>query len=320
MIKIENLNHNYKIFHKSPGLKGSIKDLFSRKYEDKLVLKNINLKVKKGEIVSIVGKNGAGKTTLIKLMCGLLENEGNVIVNNYNPYKKEKKFLKKIGFVFGHKSQLVWDLPAIDSIVMQKEIYVVEDKKFEERIKYYSELFGVTKLLTIPVRKLSLGERIKFEIISALIYEPDLIFLDEPTLGLDLLAQKSLYKALKILNKENKITIILTSHNISDIENLASRIVFLRNKEILYDMPLDKFIKKFNKNKEIEIISNKKIISQYKFINNKENINLFSYENECEMEEILREILEKNSDITSIKTREIDLTEVILNLMSGKDE
>jgi len=319
MIKINDLKYSYKIFHKNKGIKGSINDLFNRKYIEKSALEDINLNIKKGEIVSVIGRNGAGKTTLIKLMCGLLENEGNIKINSHNPYEKKIEFLKKIGFVFGHKSQLLWDLPAVDSIIMQKEIYRIEKNEFEKRIKYYSELFEVTELLTIPVRKLSLGERIKLEIICSIIYEPELLFLDEPTLGLDLLAQNSLYKALKELNQKKNITIILTSHNISDIKMLASRIVYLQNKKIVYDMALDKFIKKFNKNKGIEITSSNSIISVYNSEKIEGNTYLFPYKNESEMEIILKDILEKNKGITSIKTMEIELEKVILELMSDKN-
>ncbi|WP_156413094.1 ATP-binding cassette domain-containing protein, partial [Oceanivirga salmonicida] len=187
MIEIENLKFYYKTYEKKTGFMSTIHDFFKRKYIKKQALNIDELNIKEGEIVGILGPNGAGKTTLIKILSGILEEKsGKVICDNFRPYNKNKEFLKNIGVVMGQKSQLIWDLPSIETLKLLKEIYNISKEDFDTRLDYFIELFNLKEKINVPVRKLSLGERRKFEIICSLIHNPKILFLDEPTIGLDI--------------------------------------------------------------------------------------------------------------------------------------
>lgn len=254
MIQLENVNFSYKTFEKKIGFKECLKDLFNRQVIEKQALIDININIKPGEIVGFLGKNGAGKTTLIKLMCGLIHpKSGEIKINDFNPYKKEKKFLKNLGLVLGQKSQLVWDLPSIDTLCVIKEIYNISDNEYNEYLDYLTELLNVKHLLNIPVRKLSLGERMKFEIICAVIHKPKILFLDEPTIGLDIESQAIIHNFLKKINKELNTTIILTSHYIKDIETLSHRVIIIGNGKVKYNCSINELLEKFNEKRILQV-------------------------------------------------------------------
>lgn len=228
MIKINKLKYYYTIYEQKQGIIESIKGFFCRKYERKLALKIDNLEIKSGEVVGILGPNGAGKTTLIKILTGILEkSEGEIICNGYDPYTKNKAYLKDIGVVMGQKSQLIWDLPASETLMMLKDIYEIQDDVYYENLNSFLKLLNLESKINIPVRKLSLGERLKFELICSLIHKPKILFLDEPTIGVDIVSQKSIYDFLKRINKEEGTTILLTSHYMKDIEAVCERIVVI---------------------------------------------------------------------------------------------
>ena len=236
MIKISNLKYQYKTYYKGSSFLNDIKDFFNRKYEfvDALDIESLN--IEKGEIVGLLGPNGAGKTTLIKIMTGILSvKKGEVLCDNYIPYNKEKQYLKEIGVVIGQKSQLIWDLPSIDTLEMLKNIYEINDEEFKKRLEKLMELLNLKDKINVPVRKLSLGERLKFELICSLIHKPKILFLDEPTIGVDIVSQKAIHEFLLKLNEEEQTTIVLTSHNMKDIEALCKRIVVILKGKIVLD-------------------------------------------------------------------------------------
>lgn len=236
MINIENLSYFYKTYEKEPGIKGFFRDLFSRRELEFKALDDINIKINKGEMIGLLGPNGAGKTTLIKLMCGILEsNAGKLEVLGYNPYKKENSFLKRIGVLLGQKSQLIWDLPPRETLELLKEIYKIDDDNFKNNLNYMMKVLNVTEKLNTPTRKLSLGERVKFEIICTLIHDPEIIFLDEPTIGLDITSQRNIHDFLIELNKNKDVTLIITSHYMKDIEVLCDRIIVIQKGKLKID-------------------------------------------------------------------------------------
>jgi len=247
LIQINNITKSFKLFKRSAGLKGSIKSFFNRKYEYFTALDNINLNIEEGEIIGILGENGAGKTTLIKLMVGLLyPNNGSIIIDNFNPWKRNHQFLKNISVVMGQKNQLWWDIPASESFLLNKHIYNLTEKAYSETLDELVEYLDVKEKMNIQVRRLSLGERMKMEIIAALLHRPKIILLDEPTLGLDVISQAKIREFVKYYNKEHNTTFVITSHYTKDIQEMCKRVFVLNKGKSVYDGDFHTLIKRIN--------------------------------------------------------------------------
>ncbi|MGQ9701951.1 MAG: ABC transporter ATP-binding protein [bacterium] len=236
------------------GLKNAIKDFFYRKYEFVTALNNITFNINEGEIVGYIGPNGAGKTTTLKILSGILyPTEGSLKVMGFIPQKREKDFLRNITFIMGQKGQLWWDLPPIETFVINKELYGISSVDFRNRLEELVEMFEVQDLIYIPVRKLSLGERMKMEIIASLLHRPKILFLDEPTIGLDFISQDSIRNFLIEYNRKYKATILLTSHYIKDIENMCNRIIILHQGRIIFDGDKTEIIDRFQEERIVRI-------------------------------------------------------------------
>ena len=246
-IKINNLTKSFKLFKRSAGLKGAFKSFFNRQYQIFTALDDINLEINKGEIIGILGENGAGKTTLIKLMVGLLyPNKGSVIIDGYNPWERDYNFLSNISVVMGQKNQLWWDIPASESFLLNKHIYNLSDKEYQETLDELVDYLDVKEKLDVQVRRLSLGERMKMEIIAALLHRPQIILLDEPTLGLDVISQSKIRDFVKYYNKEYNATFIITSHYTKDIQEMCERVLVLHKGSQMYDGKFNDLIKAIN--------------------------------------------------------------------------
>lgn len=236
IIEVKNLNKKFKIKEKEKGLKGSLKSMVKPKYKTINAVNNISFEVEKGEILAFIGPNGAGKSTTIKMLTGILyPTDGEIKVLGLEPSKKRKQLSYKIGTVFGQKEQLWTHLTPYDNFKFFGAIYDIEDKEIEERIKELSTTFELENFINTPVRNLSLGQRIRCEIVAALIHKPEILFLDEPTIGLDPVVKENIRKLIKKMNKELGTTIFLTSHDIGDIEKLCKRVVIINNGKIIMD-------------------------------------------------------------------------------------
>lgn len=246
VISVSHLSKYYQVYQKEPGFLGSLKSLISRKYSTIKAVDDISFEIEEGELIGFIGPNGAGKTTTLKCLSGLLyPTVGKISVLGFTPYTRKKEFLKQISFVMGQKNQLWWDLPALDTLYLNKEIYDVPNNKFNNILEELSKLLEAKDLLKIAVKKLSLGQRMKCELIAALIHSPKVLFLDEPTIGLDVIMQKKLREFIKEYNKSYKATIILTSHYMGDVEELCDRVIVVNQGKIIFDGKLSALIKRY---------------------------------------------------------------------------
>ncbi len=305
MIEVKNATLQYTTFKRSQGLKGVMHDFFKRSVIQVEALSDISLTINEGEMIGLIGRNGAGKTTLIKLLTGILPlRQGVIKIDQMLPYQREKVFLKNIGVLLGQRSQLIWDLPAIDTYDMLAAIYELPKQMYNARLSWLSEQLEVTELLYIPVRKLSLGQRVKCELIAALLHRPKYLFLDEPTLGLDFVTQKTIYKILRLENQYHKTTIITTSHYIKDIEQLADKVIILNKGKIIFTDKLEQLPKELTT----------EILFDIDFLNSKSVEKKLT----CAPDK-LNEILAKipAERILRVSQRGMELEELILQFIKG---
>lgn len=262
-VKVQNLSKEFQIYRKAPGLKGSIKSLFKREYSTIKAVDDVSFNIERGEFVGFIGPNGAGKTTTLKSLSGLLyPSSGKVSVLGYTPWERNREFLKKIALVMGQKNQLWWDLPAMDSFLMNKEIYEISDDQFYGKLDDLIDLLDLGSVVNIPVRKLSLGQRMKCELLSSLLHSPQVLFLDEPTIGLDVVMQKKLRTFFKEYNKTSETTIILTSHYMDDVKELCKRVIIIDDGKLLYDGSIANLIRQHAQYKTISFVSSKRIMKE----------------------------------------------------------
>ncbi len=252
IIEIKNLSKSYQVYQKKEGLWASIRGLAKREYRDVKAVDGIDLQVEQGEFVAFLGPNGAGKTTTLKLLSGVISpTSGEASVMGFTPWERTNEYRRKFALVMGQKNQLWWDLPAAESFRLHQHIYGIED--FDRTKSELTDLLDVTHLLGQPVRELSLGERMKMELIAALLHSPDVLFLDEPTIGLDVIAQHKIQQFLKTYQRERKITILLTSHYMKDIAALCQRVVIIAGGKIHYDGSLSGIVDRFSSDKIVTL-------------------------------------------------------------------
>lgn len=255
VISVQDLKKYYKVYEKEPGLLGSFKSLFSRKYHEVQAVDEISFEIEQGEMIGFIGQNGAGKTTTLKVLSGLLyPTAGAVSVLGFNPWDRKPEFQKQFALVMGQKNQLWWDLPPMETFLLNKAIYEIPDKQFEKTLHKLIDLLDVKDILKVQVRKLSLGQRMKCELIAALLHNPKVLFLDEPTIGLDVVMQKALRDFIKAYNKEFNATIILTSHYMDDVKELCKRAIIIDNGHKIFDGELQQIIDKYARNKILSLV------------------------------------------------------------------
>ncbi len=263
IISASNLSKKYKVHKKEPGFMGSLKSFFKREHEIVNAVSDVSFQINPGELIGFIGPNGAGKTTTLKCLTGLLfPSGGEIEVLGYKPFDRKAAFLKQISLVMGQKNQLWWDLPPIETFLLNKEIYQISDRKYKETLDDLVELLDVKNILNVQVRKLSLGQRMKCELIAALLHSPKVLFLDEPTIGLDVVMQKKLRDFIREYNKKYNATIILTSHYMEDVRQLCERVIVIDHGKLLFDGKLDNLIKEYTKYKLITVVFEKEVKEQ----------------------------------------------------------
>lgn len=237
-----NLVKEYQVPDRDPGIRGAAKALFHPKYKKITAIDNVSFSIEKGEIVGYIGPNGAGKSTTLKILSGILyPTSGNVTVNGLLPYKERKHNAKQIGVVFGNRSQLYWDLPVIDSYQLTRRLYDIPDTVYYDNLEYFSDIFDLHEIINQPVRLLSLGQKMRATIACAMLHSPEILFLDEPTIGLDVMSKLKIRDFIKQINQRNQTTVILTSHDMGDIESLCERIILIDEGKKKYDGSVQEF-------------------------------------------------------------------------------
>ena len=328
MIKVENITKEFKSNKKYPGFRGAIKSFFSTEYIIKRAVDDISFSIEDGEIVGYIGANGAGKSTTIKMMTGILTpTSGKITVDGLVPYEKRKENAKHIGVVFGQKTQLWWDLPLSETFTLLKEIYEVSDKDFNERMAFLNSTLSLEDFMLTPVRSLSLGQRMRADIAAALIHNPKVVYLDEPTIGLDVMVKEKVRNAIREINKKYGTTIILTTHDLNDIEELCSRIIIIDDGKKIYDGSLEEIKSRYGARTSIELQVKKKIdLSSLNFKENLEEDDLNIKEennkiiatfnkNKISSSEIMSEILTK-VEVIDFKVIETSIEDIIKKIYS----
>lgn len=255
VVKANSLCRYFTQYKKSEGIRGSIKSIFKRENYTIKSVDNVSFEIKKGELVGFIGPNGAGKTTTLKMLSGVLHpTSGEISVLGYFPADRKNEYLKQIGFVMGQKSQLMWELPPIDTFKLNKEIYGLSNVEFKNTFDELVSIVAIEEILNVHVRRLSLGQRMKCELVASLIHRPNILFLDEPTIGLDIIAQKNIRSFIKNINQRSKTTVMLTSHYMDDVQEICDRLIIINEGKIVYDGGINELIKKYAKFKYIKCI------------------------------------------------------------------
>lgn len=329
LIEVKNLKKEFKKPVRKEGVIGYIKSLFSRKYTSLYAVNDVSFSIDQGEIVGYIGANGAGKSTTVKMMCGILHpTSGSVTIDNKDILKYRKQINKEIGVVFGQKTQLWWDIPLIETFKILKSIYEISDEDYNERFKFLCDLLDLNDFLDQNVRSLSLGQRMRADFAASLIHNPKILYLDEPTIGLDVLVKDKIRKAIKILNRKYKTTIILTTHDMKDIEELCSRIIIIDKGKILYDGNLENIKYKFGNIKTIIFKNNTKfnkdeLIKEFKKISIKENDSndiLISFSlNEVNLDNLLLSLINKYK-VEDFKINDISIEDITKELYENSKE
>ena len=305
-IVLKNITKEFKVLNRHEGLKGSIRDLFSRDYKTLRAVDNVSMEIARGEIVGYLGPNGAGKSTTIKIMTGVLEpTSGEISVNGMIPYKDRTNNAANIGVVFGQRSQLWWSLPLIESFKLLKDIYLVDDKDYDEMIELYRSFVDLEPLLHKTVRQMSLGQRTLSDILAAFLHNPGIVFLDEPTIGLDVSMKATIRELIKGLNKEKKTTVILTTHDMGDVDALCERIVIIDKGRKIYDNDIEHLKSFFGSYRTLKVRLDNDTWEEHLIDESKED-----------MMEVLRSI-QKEKNIRDMKLEEISTEEVIKKIYEG---
>lgn len=321
-IKVENLVKEYKIVKKEKGLSGAFKNLFVREHEILRAVDDISFTISKGEITAFIGPNGAGKSTTVKMMSGILvPTSGNILINGKNPQKDRVSVVQDLGVVFGQRTQLNWDLRLGESFEMMKHIYRIPKAVYEENLNVMDEILGIKDIINIPVRQLSLGQRMRGDLVSAMLHSPSVLFLDEPTIGLDVEGKYAIRKFIKEINRVKGTTIILTTHDLGDIEELCKRLIIINKGKIVEDGPLEELVNRIapNRNLVVEYYDENYIEHEKARIINVEG-NIVTYQF-CKKEITGARLICDISDKTKIKDatiKEVKIDDIIRIAYKGK--
>lgn len=314
LIKAENLDKTFRIYNQGEGIRGYLKSFISRDYEEIHAVEDLNLEIGEGEMIGYIGANGAGKSTTVKMLTGILEpSSGKIEVDGRNPNKERKKNAMNIGVVFGQKTQLWWDLPVKESFKLLKEIYEVNDEEYDKRIEEFDEVLQLSEFWDQPVRKLSLGQKMRCELAAAFLHHPKIVYLDEPTIGLDVAVKERIRDFIRKMNQEKNITVMLTTHDIDDIEDLCERIVVLDEGKKIYDGRLDELVNRFS-SRRLVLETDDTIEIDIEGVNDIQtpdgHVEIVFDRNIISAADLMKEVLE-NYDVSDFQIKEPDIESVV---------
>ena len=319
-IEARDLTKVYRTYRKEGGLKGAIKGLVKRRYDETRAADAVSFQIEEGEFVGFLGPNGAGKTTVLKMLSGLLNpTSGDARVLGFVPWERRNEMKRQFSLLMGQKNALWWDLPAQESLELNRAIYGIDRGRFKKVVGGLSELLEVTDKMNVMVRELSLGERMKMELISALIHEPRVLFLDEPTIGLDVVSQKRVREFLRVYNREHRIVTLLTSHYMQDIEELTHRVLVIDHGKIFFDGPLDKIVDRFAVYKIVSLTFNAKPncdFARFGEVIEQTSMSVQLKVPRAKVTETTREVLQ-TCDVVDINVQEVPVEEVIRQLFGS---
>ena len=325
IIQVENLTKEFKIKKRKPGIMGAISSLVKTEYITKTAVNGISFEIEKGETVAYIGMNGAGKSTTIKMLVGILNpTSGSVRVNQIEPYKERKENAKKIGVVFGQRTQLWWDLPVQESFKLIAGIYKVSESQFKKNMEVLNDILNIDKFIDTPTRQLSLGQRMRADICAAFLHNPEIVYLDEPTIGLDVIAKRQIQNFISEINKKYNTTIILTTHDMSDIEKICKRVIIIDEGEILFDGALENLKNAYELSNELIIETDESDIDPSRFKNEKtesikvvDNKLCIQFKGSVKPIQIVEELM-KECKIIDFQLKENRLEDLIHKIYSGK--
>ncbi|MFA6096258.1 MAG: ATP-binding cassette domain-containing protein [Candidatus Paceibacterota bacterium] len=321
-IEIKDLSKTYEYYKKPPGLREAVKSFFIRKRLFSKAVKNVSFNINEGELVGFLGPNGAGKTTILKMLSGIIcPTGGSVRVLGFDPWKRQSEYQKQFALVMGQKNQLWTDLPAMESFVLNRDIYQIPKKEFDKKLDELVEMLGVKDCLDVQVRKLSLGQRMKCELIAALLHNPKVLLLDEPTIGLDVVAQKNIRDFIKRQNERERTTIILTSHYMEDISQLCKRIIIINLGEIIYDGELESLIRKYAPYKLLSVTFNgngieRKDVERFGTIHKFDRFNAILRVDRAKVKDSAKSILSSELPVDDIIIDEEDVDDIIREIFN----
>ena len=323
-IEVKGISKEFKVNKRSAGIPGMIANMFVPKYEIKHAVNNLSFYIEKGEMVGFIGPNGAGKSSTIKMLSGILcPDKGTISVNGYIPYKQRKAYVGNIGVVFGQKSQLQWDLPVIDSFELLRAIYRIPHDKYKRNLERFTDMLDMKGFINQPVRQLSLGQRMRSDIVASLLHSPDIVFFDEPTIGVDVIGKETIRSFIRQLNDEDKVTMIFTTHDMQDIEQTCNRIIIIDKGSLMYDGSLHdirskygtarRLIAEFNEETKVSPIENVEISEM------KDRKISFSFDNNIvDVNKLMHEILD-NYNVRDITVAEPEIESIIQKMYSGME-
>lgn len=323
-IDVDNVSKTYKIYKRESGMWNNIKSLFHREYISKDAVKNVSFQIERGEAVGYIGMNGAGKSTTIKMLSGILTpSDGQITVGGIIPYEQRKDNARQMGVVFGQRSRLNWDLPMSDTFELYRRMYDIDMARFKKNLKFYTELLGMEEFIDRPVRLLSLGEKMRANLAAALLHNPSVVYLDEPTIGLDVIAKSRIRKFITEINRESGVTVMLTTHDMPDIEQICRRIIFIHKGEIFFDGSIDAFRSTYGSGYKIIVISPDEWQidnSKLKLVSHEENRYVFtSDKHSLLVEEAFALLISQEKTIFSIQVEEASVEAIVMEIMDNPE-